>query len=160
MADVLAYAGDKEWSRYLPIPHPYSEADARKFIAGQVLLNWQEHASWAIEHEQRVIGGVNLRFVSDLQIGEMGYAIARPFWGHGLATEAASAVIDAAFKTCPTVVRLRAMANARNVASTRVLEKIGMTREGVLRSNRFVRGEPVDEVWCGILRSDWEKSRP
>ena len=154
--DVLAYADDKEWSRYLPIPQPYVEADALKFIATQVLQNRQEHPSWAVEHERRVLGGVNLRLTPDLRIGEIGYSLARSFWGRGLTTEAAGAVVGAAFKTCPTLVRVRAMADARNVASLRVLEKIGMKREGVLRSNRFVRGEPVDEVWSGILRSEWE----
>ena len=43
----------------------------------------------------------------------------------------------------------------RNVKYVRVLEKIGMKREGTLRSNRFVRDEPVDEICCGILRSEW-----
>lgn len=155
VADVLAYANDKEWSRYLPLPQPYFEADARTFIATKVLQNRQEHPSWAIEHESRVIGGINLRFFADHQIGQMGYSIARPFWNRGLATEAARSVLSAAFEAIPDLVRVRAMADARNVASTRVLEKVGMKHEGTLRSNRFLRGEPADEVWYGILRSEW-----
>lgn len=155
VADVVAYANDQEWSRYLPLPQPYAEADARTFIATQVLQNRQEHPSWAIEHEQRVRGGINVRFFADRKIGEVGYSIARPFWGRGLATKTARAILNAAFEAIPSLVRVRAMADARNVASTRVLEKIGMKREGVLRSNRIVRGDPVDEVWYGILRSEW-----
>ena len=43
------------------------------------------------------------------------------------------------------------MADARNLGSLRVMEKLGMVREGVLRQNRLVRGEFIDEVWCGML---------
>jgi ribosomal-protein-alanine N-acetyltransferase len=159
VGDVLAYACDQEWGRYLPIPHPYTELDARRFIAAQVLQDAKEHPTWAVEHQGRVIGGINLRLSAERQIAEMGYSIARAFWRRGLATEAASAVIDAAFDACPVLVRVRAMADARNVASTRVLEKLGMKREGTLRSNRFLGGEPVDEVWCGILRNEWALRR-
>jgi [ribosomal protein S5]-alanine N-acetyltransferase len=137
VADVLSYANDEEWSRYLPLPQPYTEADARTFIATQVLQNRQVHPSWATEYENRVVGGSNLRFFADHQIGEMGYSICRPFWNRGFATEAARSVVGAAFEALPNLVRVRAMADARNVASTRV------------------RGEPADEVWYGILRQEW-----
>jgi ribosomal-protein-alanine N-acetyltransferase len=51
------------------------------------------------------------------------------------------------------------MADARNIGSLRVMEKLGMVREGVLRQNRLVRGEFIDEVWCGMLRTEWEAQR-
>jgi hypothetical protein len=76
--------------------------------------------------------------------------------GRGLATEAARAVISQAFEVYPDLVRVRATADAGNVRSHRVLEKVGMVREEVLRQNRLVRGELLDEVWYGILgRSAW-----
>ncbi len=95
--DVLVYATDPEWARYLPVPQPYTQADAVKFIAGQVLLDREVHPAWAIEHAGVVIGGINLRFHFDHHVGEMGYSIARSYWGRGLATEAARAVMEAAF---------------------------------------------------------------
>ena len=158
--DVVAYASDPEWSRFLPIPSAsYSEEDARKFIALQILLDWKSHASWAIVHDAKVVGGINVRFPKEPCIGEMGYSVARPLWGRGLATEAACVVVDHVFATLPDVVRLRAMADARNIGSRRVLEKSGFSCEGVLRSNRVVRGEPIDEAWFGLLRGDWARSR-
>jgi len=157
LADAFAYAQDDEWSRYLPVPRPYYERDAKTFIARQILLEREQHPSWVLEFGGRNVGGINVRFSSEHRIGEMGYSLARPLWGRGLVTEAARAVIDAAFRTYPELVRVRAMADARNVASRRVLEKCGMTCEGVLRSNRIHHGEPVDEAWHGILRSEWEK---
>jgi hypothetical protein len=87
--DVLVYATDPEWACYLPVPQPYTQADAEKFIAGQVLLDREVHPTWAITHAGAVIGGINLRFHFDHHVGEMGYSIARSYWGQGLATEAA-----------------------------------------------------------------------
>jgi [ribosomal protein S5]-alanine N-acetyltransferase len=150
--EVLGYATDPEWARYLPVPQPYTPADAEKFIAGQVLLDREVHPAWAIEHARAVIGGINLRFHFDHHVGEMGYSIARSYWGRGLATEAARAVMEAAFTACASLNRIRAMADARNLGSLRVMEKLGMVREGVLRQNRLVREEYIDEVWCGVLR--------
>jgi [ribosomal protein S5]-alanine N-acetyltransferase len=157
--DVLVYATDPEWARYLPVPQPYTQAEAEKFIAGQVLLDREIHPAWAIMHAGAVIGGINLRFHFDHHVGEMGYSIARSYWGQGLATEAACTVMEAAFAAYASLNRLRAMADARNIGSLRVMEKLGMVREGVLRQNRLVRGEFIDEVWCGVLRTEWEAQR-
>jgi hypothetical protein len=52
-------------------------------------------------------------------------------------------------------VRVRATCDARNTQSIRVMEKLGMTREALLRSDRFFRGELTDEAICGLLRSEW-----
>ena len=156
---VLSYATDPEWARYLPIPQPYTKENAEQFIAGQVLLDREHHPAWAIEHTGAVRGGINIRFDFANRVGEMGYSIARSYWGKGLTTEAARAVLDAAFLAYGDLNRIRAMADARNIGSLRVMEKIGMIREGTLRQNRVVRGESIDEVWCGVLRSEWEARR-
>jgi ribosomal-protein-alanine N-acetyltransferase len=156
VAAVLSYATDPEWARYLPVPQPYTKENAEQFIAGQVLLDRERHRAWAIEHAGAVKGGINIRFDFDNRVGEMGYSMARSHWGQGLTTEAAQAVLDAAFVAYVDLKRIRAMADARNTGSLRVMEKIGMIREGTLRQNRVVRGESIDEVWCGILRSEWE----
>ena len=74
-------------------------------------------------------------------------------------TVAARAAMDAAFSAYVDLTRMRAMADARNVASLRVMEKLGMVREGVLRQNRLVRGEFINEAWCGVVRTEWEARR-
>ena len=153
--DVFAYAADEEWSRFLPVPRPYTEKDAIDFLARMALLDRRTHPTWAIVAGERVVGGINMRFDFDNRLGEMGWSIARPLWGRGLTTEAAQAVIDAAFNTHADLNRIRAMADARNAASHRVMEKSGMLREGTLRQNRLTRGEPMDEAWFGVLRSEW-----
>jgi ribosomal-protein-alanine N-acetyltransferase len=124
-----------------------------------VLLDREDHPTWAFEHAGAVIGGINLRFHFDHGVGEMGYSMARSYWRRGLTTEAARAVMEAAFEAYVSLHRIRAMADARNIGSLRVMEKLGMVREGVLRQNRLVRGAYIDEVWCGVLRAESEAHR-
>jgi RimJ/RimL family protein N-acetyltransferase len=157
--DVLAYASVDEWARYLPVPQPYERADAVEFLARQVLLDRSVHSTWAIAVSDRVAGGINIRFDWANRVGEMGWSIARPLWGRGFATEAARAVLATAFGTHLDLNRVRATADVRNVASRRVMEKLGMRHEGTLRQNRITRGEAIDEVWFGILRSEWDADR-
>jgi RimJ/RimL family protein N-acetyltransferase len=154
--DIMAYATSANWARYLPVPWPYSRRDGERFLASQVLLDREREPCWAIEIDGHVVGGVNLRLSPEARLGEVGYALAEPLWGQGFATEAVRAVVTSAFETYPELNRIRASADARNVGSLRVMEKLGMMREGQLRQNRLFRGELTDEVWCGVLRGEWE----
>lgn len=154
--DVFSYARDPEWARFLRmLPTPYTRQDAEQFVARQLLLDRVTHPAWAVEHEGSVIGGIGLRFNFEHGLAELGYSIARVHWNKGLCTEAARAVIDAAFSTHPDLNRVHARADNENTASQRVMEKIGMTKEGVLRMSRIERGEALDEAWFAILRSEW-----
>lgn len=156
--DVMLYATDADWARYLPVPWPYSRRDGERFLASQVLLEAGRASCWAIEHEGRAVGGINLRYWPEHRLAELGYALARSLWGRGLTTEAARAVVRAAFDNDPQLNRVRAAADPRNIGSLRVMDKLGMTREGVLRQNRLFRGELTDEAWCGVLRSEFTGS--
>jgi ribosomal-protein-alanine N-acetyltransferase len=155
--DLLAYAQDPEWSRYLRLlPRPYEREHAEQFIARQVIRNRTTHPSWAVTLEGTVIGGVNLRFDFEHRSAEIGYSVARVHWGKGICTEAARAVIDAAFSTHQDLIRLQAHADTDNLGSQRVMEKLGMVKEGVARSGRVERGEVYDQAWFAILRREWE----
>lgn len=107
--DVLSYATDSEWGRYLlGVPQPYRRSDAVQFLARQALLDRAAHPTWAIVVGEAVVGGVNMRFEHDYSIAEMGWSIHRRLWGQGLATEAAQAVVDCAFRTHPQLNRIGA----------------------------------------------------
>lgn len=154
--DVLAYARDPEWSRYLRmLPVPYTPEDAERFIARQLVRDPISHQAWALELEGTVVGGVDLRFKFEHALCEIGYSLARIHWNRGICTEAARAVIDAAFSTYADLNRIHARADNSNAASQRVMEKLGMTREGVLRMSRVERGVALDEAWYAILRPEW-----
>jgi len=152
----MKYATDPVWARYLPVTLTYSRVDAEKFVASQVLLNRETHPAWAISLDGSMIGGINLRFEFEQRIAQVGYGIARNQWGKGIVSEAAHAVFDAAFSTHSELHRIRAFADARNKGSRRVMEKLGMVPEGILRQNRIVRGEFVDDATYGILRNEWK----
>ena len=154
--DVFAYARDPEFSRYVRMPRQYARGHAEEHVARSVLRDWDSRPRWAIELDGTVIGGLNLAIDLGDRTAELGYGIARMHWGKGLAPEAARAVIDAAFETLVGVNRIWAPADARNLASVRVMEKLGMRPEGILRQHTVWHGEPVDLTYYGLLRGEWE----
>lgn len=156
--DVYAYARDPEWGRalLLPVPEPYVRRNAEEFVTRTLLASWSTDPHFAIVLDTTVIGGINLTVDKPHEIAGLGYVIAKPHWGKGLAPEAATAVFDWAFAH-HGLAKIYARADLRNRRSTRVMEKLGMTREGVLRSHRKGRGERIDEVHYGLLRQEWEQ---
>ena len=159
--DVFAYAKDPEWSRNLGprMPRPYLRHHADEYVARQVLASWDTNPSWAIVLDSSVVGGINLGTNDPHEIASLGYALARNHWGNGLMTEAARAVIDWAFRNHAAWRKVVATADLPNPGSWRVMEKLGMRREGVLCSEGLVRGQPVDMVYYGLLREEWEARR-
>ena len=153
--DVLSYASDPEWSRFLPVPDPYTLKDAEEFIAKSVL---RDRAGFAIELNGVVIGGVELDIEAPLSVASLHYAIARSHWNQGLMTEAASAIVDWGFNEF-ALEKVYSWADVENVGSWRVMEKISMTREGTLRSQGVNRGIRQDYHYYGILRDEWERER-
>ncbi len=159
--DVLAYAADPEWSRFLPVPKPYERRHAEEAVSRWVLEDWSTHPVWAIEIAGRASGGINVRINHQHRNAEMGYALARRHWGRGYMTEAARAVTEAAFVSLPDLARVQAGANARNTASIRVMEKLGMSHEGTIR--HAPRGARLERREAGViyavLREEWEEIR-
>ncbi|MDA1348985.1 MAG: GNAT family N-acetyltransferase [Chloroflexi bacterium] len=157
--DVFEHAGDPEWGRYLPVPHPYTEQDAEVFVAGQVAEVRTDRVAFAIELDGKVVGGIGLRIDISKQTAEIGYSLAKHLWGQGLISEAAREVVRWGFET-QNVEKISAFADSRNKQSFRVMEKLGMTRERLVKKRGFIRGERVDNVFYGLLREDWEKQTP
>ncbi|MPZ14970.1 MAG: GNAT family N-acetyltransferase [Chloroflexi bacterium] len=159
--DVVRYASDEQWSRYwVAAPAgPYTRRDGEEFIARAILDSWETRPQFAIVLGGTVIGGTGLNIDRESRIGELGYAVARSHWGEGIAPEAARAVIDWAFLAYG-LEKVFARADARNVQSHRVMEKLGMRREALLRQHRMHGGERTDEVWYGLLRREWKERAP
>ena len=85
---------------------------------------------------------------------DIGYVVARPFWGRGIATEAGRSVVEWALLQ-EGIYRVWALCDTENVASARVLEKVGMGREGLLRRNILhpnVSNEPRDSYCYAIVK--------
>lgn len=155
--DVYAYARDPEWGQFLPgIPEPYERQHADEFVASHVLKDWRTESHWALELEGRVVGRVGLTPERRHGRAELGYELARWLWGRGLMTEAASAVVDEAFRKLP-LRRILAHAITANIGSTRVMEKVGMRHEVTLRQHWVFHGQAYDAANYGILREEWER---
>lgn len=154
--DVYAYRRDPEVVRFLPFAPPFERQHAEDFVATQVLADPRKRCVWALEQQGRVVGGVSLRIARRKLRAEVGYELAHWLWGRGLMIEAVSAVIDAAFQRLP-IIKITATAAAPNVRSTRLLERLGMQREALLRQHWVHRGRVLDEVRYGLLREKWER---
>ena len=85
---------------------------------------------------------------------EIGWRLVRAAWGHGYATEAARGLLRWAFDMLD-LNRVQAETDTRNVASARVLEKLGFVREGTLREDCIVNGEVSDSWVYGLIRREW-----
>lgn len=87
--------------------------------------------------------------------GEIGYISHPDFRGHGYATEAAAKMLELGFAGLG-LHRIAARLDARNIASARVCERLGMRREAHLVHNEWVKGEWTDEVIYALLADEWQ----
>jgi RimJ/RimL family protein N-acetyltransferase len=125
-------------------PWPYQERDARAFTALPVEPLCPRFLITRARDAQ-VLGCIGIEAASTADTPELGYWIARPFWGQGYATEAAQAVVKVAQAIGHT--RLTAGHFADNPASGRVLRKIGFRPTGqITKRHSRARGESVDTV--------------
>jgi RimJ/RimL family protein N-acetyltransferase len=138
------------------IPHPYLDGIAEAWIASQATA-WEEarFLTLAIEPDaQGLVGAVTLRLESAQRCGELGYWIGLPFWGNGFATEASAALLDYGFGVLD-LHRIQARHLTRNPASGRVMQKLGMSAEGV-QLQVLVRGRREDVAMYAILKPDFK----
>ncbi|MDT0125095.1 GNAT family protein [Paenibacillus sp. RRE4] len=88
-----------------------------------------------------------------MQSGELGYAISSAYWGKGLAAEAMQPIVDYCFEQLESN-RLEGRCNAGNIGSARVMEKLGMVQEGVLRKQLKIKGVFTDQKMYARIRDD------
>ena len=161
MDDVFEYASDSEWAKYLVnIPQPFTLKDAEEFVRRfSELKSWNTLPMFAIVFKEKAIGEV---YLNDMNLqnerAELGYDLSRAYWGQGLAPEAAGAVIDWAFQTC-NLNKIYSTCDPRNDRSIRVMEKLGMSQEGILCNHLKWHGESRDVMYSSILRHEGLSSR-
>lgn len=97
---------------------------------------------------------------TDPRQAEIGFTLTRQAQGKGFATEAVSALLDYLFQE-QAVERVIAICDVRNHGSYRLLERLGMRREGHTRHSYWNKGEWTDEYQYAILREEWrQRARP
>jgi RimJ/RimL family protein N-acetyltransferase len=158
---IQELAGDRDIaSTTLRIPHPYEDGMAEACIASHPQLleaGTSLPLAVVLAQTQQFIGAVGLEINAEYERAELGYWIGKPYWGHGYCTEAARAVVRYAFEDL-RLNKIVAHHFARNPASGRVMEKLGMMREGYLRQQIKKWGEFEDEVAYGLLRGEYKRA--
>jgi ribosomal-protein-alanine N-acetyltransferase len=151
--DLYDYASDPEIDCFTPWAHYESKEEARENL-DEFLADYEQFGigAWGIElrADQRLIGIINFSRPHPINRWvEMGYTIARAYWGQGFATEAARTLIEFGFDKM-NLVRVEAVCLPEHRASTRVLEKAGMQFEGLLRSYQVWHGQPCDLLMYAV----------
>ena len=162
---VLAYQSDPRYLRY----YAWTERDERSVREFVAMLA-------ALKHEQprrkfqlavtlpaeggRLIGNCGLRIDdAENRQGNIGYELDPRYWGRGYATEAARAMVALGFERFG-LHRVWLWCVADNTASARVMEKLGMRREGYLREREFYKGRWWDQLVYAVLDHEWRRHGP
>lgn len=159
--DLHAYLSDPEVVRYEPYA-PFTEAQSRE----EVFRRAADPAFWAVclRDDGTVIGNL---YLAEREFGawELGYVFNARFQGHGYATESARALLDHAFGALGAR-RIVANCNPDNGSSWRLLERLGLRREGHLRQNISFKTDAtgasvwVDTYEYAMLAWEWKALEP
>jgi RimJ/RimL family protein N-acetyltransferase len=158
----MAMHSDPEIVRYVPYPPLTGEQAEERLQAIVTMTAIDDDAqnlrlAVVLPETDEVIGDVSMWCSpSDRLQAEIGYVMNPRFHGHGYATEAVTELLRIGFSEAG-LHRITANADARNEASIRVMERIGMRREAHFVQAAYEKGEWVDEVEYGILADEWRK---
>jgi RimJ/RimL family protein N-acetyltransferase len=143
---------------------PRSRAETEQLLERVQAMTWIDDASHTIRLATvlrgtgELIGDVSLRLVSrDHRQGEIGFVMHPAHHGRGYATEASRVMLRLGFEEFG-LHRVVGRCDARNAASARVMERLGMRREAHFRENEFVKGEWCDELVYAMLAAEWRRS--
>lgn len=132
-------------------PHPYTQEDARSFLAK---ASQQDPVTFfAIATKDEAIGGIGIGINSDVHrlTAELGYWLGEPHWGKGIMTETVIKFAEYAFEQFG-LVRIYAEPYAYNESSSRVLEQAGFVLEGRMRCSVIKDGKITDQLLYAKVR--------
>lgn len=148
---IFEYASDREVTRYMDWPTHSSVTESNQFVQSTI-NDWQQGVqfSWAITNKAdgMLIGGLGCSCPTHRC--SFGYVLRQDVWGFGFATEASSALIEW-LSSLEQLKRIWATCDIENPASARVLEKLSLEKEGILRSWSIrpnLPGSPARDSFC------------
>jgi ribosomal-protein-alanine N-acetyltransferase len=155
IAPLVRYANNRKIAMNLRdrFPHPYTKADAQRFI--RAMRHTDPETAFAIVVDSEAAGGIGFVLQQDVDraSAEIGYWLGEPFWGRGITTDALVAVTRYAIET-HGLTRLFAVPFAHNTASCRVLEKAGYVLEARLRRSAIKDGRILDQLQYAYIAPD------
>ncbi len=142
--DLFEYASDPENTKHTFPTH--KSIEETEWVISNLFMS-SPLGNFAIELKEngKMIGTCDLRVNESEKSAELAYAINKKYWGNGYAPEAAKRLLELAFQDLK-IERLWAKFSSKNPASGRVMEKIGMEKEGILRHTKNLCGDFVDQV--------------
>ncbi|MCS7202783.1 MAG: GNAT family N-acetyltransferase [Dictyoglomus sp.] len=156
--DLFEYAKDKEITKYLSWEPHKSIEDSVRFIEFMLIKYEREgYGDWGIEFKEnrKLIGTCGYVWWDRKNSkAEIGYVLSRKYWKRGLMTEAVKEIIKFGFEKM-FLNRIQARCIIENIASERVMQKVGMKFEGILREDIFIRGNYWDTKLYSILRKEF-----
>ena len=138
------------------LPYPYTEQDGKEFISAMLSADENETFAFAITVDNMVLGSIGIFRQGNIhrQTAELGYYIAEEYWGKGIMTEAVKQICEYVFANSD-IIRIYAEPFAYNIASCRVLEKVGFQYEGTLRSNAVKNGKVIDMKMYSLIKEEY-----
>ena len=135
------------------LPYPYTVADAESFIRAMQNAEPDSQYAFAIDVAGKAVGSIGAFRQQNIhsRTAEMGYYVAEPYWGQGIASSAVQQLCHHVFETTD-ILRIFAEPFTYNIASCRVLEKSGFVYEGTLRKNAVKNGTIVDMKLYALVR--------
>lgn len=153
--EMYAYLQEPDGNRYLEgTSELLTKVQTEAIVARHILADPEQRSVWAMTLSDLPMGAVSINFEKARRIAEVGYHTRKSLWGRGYATEAVSAVVQAAFANCSHLQRIQANIHPDNAGSIKVAERVGMAYEGTLRSYAYIDGKPADEAVFAIVRGE------
>ncbi|KDP40197.1 hypothetical protein JCGZ_02195 [Jatropha curcas] len=151
--DFLKWASDDRVTSNLRWNSITTTEEALKHLK-EVAISHPWRRSICLDH--RSIGCISIWQYSgdDRCRANIGYAVATEYWGQGIATIALKMALSSVFQDIPELVRLEALVAVKNKGSQRVVEKVGFSKEGLLRKYTFCKGEFRDLIIYSFLSTD------
>jgi RimJ/RimL family protein N-acetyltransferase len=155
---LAAYRSDPDVARYQSWTAPVTLERARAIVVSLAAGDpaqpgWFQYAIERTEDKAH-IGDIGVDLHENRMRAEIGFTLATAYQGRGYAAEAVRAVLDHLFRV-RGLHKVTAETDARNAASARLLQRVGFTREGLLRSHTWIKNEWTDDVLYGLLADEW-----
>lgn len=159
---IHSYASDPEVSKYLPWG-PNNEADTKVFLDRVIKYQYDNprydyEIGVVTKEDDNLIGACSMHVSNSYnKEGWIGYCYNKQYWGNGYGSETAKYIIKFGFEDLK-LHRIFATCDPNNIGSAKVLEKIGMKKEGHLREHKWQKGSWRDSFLYSILEHEYRES--
>lgn len=155
--DLFEMNADENTTQFLFEPHTKLE-QTEKMLAKYYLKEPIGKFGVELKETKKMIGTIEFRIKDFINSGELGYSMNSAYWGKGYMSEGCHAILELAF-TKLDLASVYAQCDLENTASSKLLERLGFTRDGVLRRNNMINNKLTDTAHYTILKEEFIASK-